>query len=532
MIRDMGWVRVWCWSLVIGSDMGVLREGRADEGPTFANRIASIVYSKCTPCHREGQSGPFPLTNYAEVSRHASTIEGVLEAGYMPPWKPVDQGFSFANDRRLTEAERKAFRDWLAAECPEGERKEIPSMPKYPDGWSLGEPDLVLKMGKAFEVPASGPDLYRTFVFEANLPEDKWIKAMELRPTARGAVHHALFFVDVDRSVRLTREKDGKPGVSGMNFFRGAAGSANSLTRITDGLARGLGGYVPGTTPNFLPGDLARYLPKGSDILMQTHFHPTGKVEVEQAELAIYFTEREPSHRLLPLQMPAVFGIGAGIDVPAGERDFRIQESYTLPIGVRAFEVGGHAHYICREMEMVATLPGGERKTLLKIADWDLDWQDQYLYAEPIDLPKGTVLDVMIAYDNSKENPENPYSPPQRIRWGRESNDEMGSITLTVVAAEESERQVLEESLRARSRSALRARIADQSSGLGMAGLGGNGGILRLLDRNRDGRLEKAEIPERVRDRLLDLVDRDGDEQLDAGELDAFRKQIQELMDR
>ncbi len=219
------------------------------------------------------------------------------------------------------------------------------------------------------------------------------------------------FFVDADRSVRKVKEKDGRPGVSGMNFFARAGGSSNSLNRLTRRLGERTGWLCPGTTPNRLPEDLARFLPMGSDILMQTHFHPTGKAEVEQAELAIYFTDQVPSKQLMPLQMPAIFGIGAGIDVPAGKSDFMIEESFTLPIGVRAYEIGGHAHYICKKMLMTATLPDRSQHTLLKIDDWDLDWQDQYVFAEPIDLPQGTRLDVRIVYDNSKENPENPFSP-------------------------------------------------------------------------------------------------------------------------
>lgn len=506
----------------------------ADEGEVdYATTIAAIVHDKCTPCHREGQSAPFPLTNYAEVARHAETIVAVLDSGYMPPWKPIDHGLAFANDRRLSQSQRQAFQEWLLAKCPEGDPQQAPTPPVFPDGWSLGKPDVVLRMEESFTVPADGADLYRTFVFKADLPEDAWIKAIELKPTARGAVHHALFFADTEQMLRHVHEKDGKPGVGGMNFFRGAAGGKDSLTKMTEGFARGLGGYVPGTTPNRLPEDLARFLPKGSDILMQTHFHPTGKVEVEQAEIGLYLTKTPPSKRLLSLQMPALFGVGAGIDVPAGKSDFEIHESLTLPFGVKAYEIGGHAHYICKKMSMVATFPDGSTQTLLQIDDWDLDWQDQYLYATPIELPAGTVLDTRIVYDNSAKNPENPNSPPKRIAWGRQSEDEMGSITLTGVAMKESDRPQLEKLLQKRSADAIRNRVKEQSNGFGLPGGGKmNGGLLKLLDRNRDGELESSEIPERFRDRLMDLVDRDGNERLDKNELEAFRKQIQELMDR
>ena len=129
---------------------------------------------------------------------------------------------------------------------------------------------------------------------------------------------------------------------------------------------------------------------------MQTHFHPSGKVEWEQAELALYFADREPSQKLSPIQSPPLFGRFAGIDVPAGEKNYEIKHSFVLPVDVRAIAIGGHAHYICREMEMQVELPSGEKMDLLKIDDWDLDWQDQYQFEKPLDLPAGSKLTTRI----------------------------------------------------------------------------------------------------------------------------------------
>ena len=196
--------------------------------------------------------------------------------------------------------------------------------------------------------------------------------------------------------------------------------------------------------PNKLPGDLAQWLPKGSDIVMQTHFHPSGKVEWEQTEMAIYFADKPPSRQTVDVPLPPLFGRFAGLNVPAGEKNFRISQSITLPVDVEAISIRGHAHYICREMEMTATLPDGEKITLMQIDDWDLDWQDRYQFAKPLSLPAGTKLYAEIIYDNSADNPENPYSPPQTIKWGRESNDEMGAVTLQVIAKDETDRPELQ----------------------------------------------------------------------------------------
>ncbi|MEQ1904335.1 MAG: cytochrome c [Pirellulaceae bacterium] len=512
---------------------------------TFSSDIATIIYDKCSSCHRPGQVGPFPLLTFDDVKKRASTIEAVIENDYMPPWKPVNHNVQFSNDRSLSKSQKEKLRQWIAADCPEGDRVAMPTPPEFPDGWSLGKPDLIVKMNGQFEIPADGPDIYRSFVFPLQLPEDKWVKAIELRSSAKSAMHHALFFLDLSGNARKMDGSDGKAGISGMGFladFGGAAGgnqtggggllsrlggqrnqrgtSAMEDGRIDGALARGLGGYVPGAMPTKLPGDLAMALPKGSDIVMQTHFHPSGKRETEQAEMALYFADRPPSKQLVPIQVPAMFGFGANIDIPAGEKNFRVTDSFTLPIDVKAISVGGHAHYICREMKMIARTPTGTEITLMQIDDWDLDWQDRYLYAEPVFLPAGTVITTDIVYDNSADNPENPYQPPQGIRWGRQSNDEMGSVTLAVVAADESQRPDLQVALRTHFTSSIADRFTKGKE---------TGQMLLQLDENRDGKLQKSEAPPRLSGRVFEMLDQDSDGALDAAELGRLRELIEKF---
>ena len=523
-------------SIFIGVPPTIANGNDKSEGVTFAESIATIIHNHCSTCHRSGQAGPFPLISYADVSQRAETIQAVIRDNYMPPWKPIHTGLNFSNDRRLSEEDKKQIEAWIAAECPEGDKSKTPMAPEFPDGWSLGTPDLVVQMDRAFPIPADGPDLYRSFVFPVGLPEDKWIKAIEVRPTARGAVHHALFFLDIDGAAKEQKSSDGQPGFAGMNFLKSRS---NALERMPDSLARGLGGYVPGAMPNRLPGDLARYLPKGSDIVMQTHFHPTGKKESEQSQLGLYFADKAPKQLLVPVQMPPLFGMGAGLDIDAGDANYVLHDEYVLPIDILGFEIGGHAHYICRKMTMIATPPGGKPIELLRIDDWDLDWQDQYLFESPVPLAKGTKLTVDIIYDNSAQNPENPFSPPRPISWGRESKDEMGSITMLAIAKNESEREILEQDIKSRTRESLRRRISSQMGGVsGLMGRGGafgggflDGALLKLLDRNRDGKLQKSEIPERQRDRLLDLMDSNNDDTIDQSEWDNGRKSIQKFLE-
>ncbi len=499
-------------------------EAAENASVTFARDIAPMIHQKCTICHREGTPGPFVLNKFEDVRDRAETIQAVVRDHYMPPWKPVNENVEYANDRRLTEHEKDLLDRWIQGGTLPGDLQSI-RYPEFPSGWSLGKPDLVLKMNGRFEIPADGPDLYRSFVLPAGLPEDKWVKAIELRPSARNAVHHALFFLDTSGEARMQDGKDGKPGLSGMSFLRPAI-LGNDL-----GATRGLGGYVPGAMPNKLPGDLAMLLPKGSDIVMQTHFHPSGKTEWEQAELALYFADKPPSRQLVPIQLPPLFGRLAGIDVPPGKKDFEINQTFTLPVDVEAVGISGHAHYICREMELKATFPDGKVLALLTIDDWDLDWQDQYQFKELLSLPAGTRLDARLLYDNSADNPENPHSPPKRIQWGRESNDEMGSLTLQVVAKQNSDRPQLLNATRELLKESGKKQLAGGLNQF-LSGLRGqtlNGRVLKALDKNQDGKLQKEEIPERLRERVLSLADRDKDDVLDKEELKMVIQTIGEL---
>ncbi|WP_404309398.1 hypothetical protein [Neorhodopirellula lusitana] len=503
----------------------------------FERDVAPIIRDRCAGCHRPGQSGPFSLLTRNDVILHASTIQAVIDDGYMPPWKPVPTGVTYANDRRLVDDEKALINQWidqvasLDNELDSTDRQSVQAVRSVVQSdWSLGTPDMVVRMRHPFTVPADGPDLYRSFVMPLALPEDRWIKAMELRPTARGAVHHALFFVDPDGKARARSNRDGQTGFSGMSFL---IPSASGLDAIAKNMNRGLGGYVPGATPNRLPGDLARKLPAGSDIVMQTHFHPIGREVIEQAELGIHFAKQPSSQRIIPIQVPALFGIGAGIDIPPGDDHYVVTQTYELPVDVEAIEVGGHAHYVCESMKMSAHRPDGSQMNLLRIDSWDLDWQDQYQFSDRMALPKGTKLQVQIVYDNSDANPANPYSPPRRIQWGRESNDEMGSMVVHVVATSQEDCEILEQHLEQFTLASLRRRINARTQMFGRLGRFKPGPqlLLTLFDRNKDGALQATEIPSAYRSNLMDFFDLDLDQTLSPAELKRARQLYTKLME-
>jgi hypothetical protein len=411
----------------------------AEQSVTFAEHIAPLVFANCTSCHRPGEAAPFVLQNYRQTRKHARAMLEQMEARSMPPWQPEPGYGDFRDSRRLSDQQISLFRRWVDTGMSEGDPARVPAPPEFPGGWTLGTPDLVVSMDQAYPVPADGPDIYRNFVLPLHLTEKKWVTAVEIRPSAPTVVHHVLYFLDSSGNAAKQNGTDGKPGFPGMGF------------RPTGRL----GGWAVGATPRRLPDGLAWPLPKNADLVLQTHFHPSGTAEAEKLTIALYFADRPPTRTLTGVMLPPVYSLFSGLDIPAGKNDFTIRDSFTLPVDVDVIGAGAHAHILGKSLKAVAELPDKSVKPLFWIKDWDFNWQGQYYYTHSIRLPKGTVLRGEVIWDNSADNPRNPRVPPTRVTWGEATNDEMGSVSLMMVAAKESETSTLNTAYRLHVREAM-----------------------------------------------------------------------------
>jgi len=419
-----------------------------DRTVTFAEQIAPIIFTQCAGCHHPGEAAPFNLTSYDDVKKRGVLIAAVTKSRYMPPWHAAAGFGEFKDERRLTDEQIALIGQWVKDGMPQGDAAKTPALPHFVEGWHLGKPDLIVTMPKAFSLPAKGPDIYRNFVVPLNLTEDKWVRAVEFHPGTRSVVHHTLFAYDASGTLRKRDGADGQPGFPGMDGGRSPRSGS-------------LGGWALGATPVPLADGLAFPLPKGADLVLQEHFHLTGKPETEQSTIGIYFADKAPERRLMGIQVPAIFGVGAHLDIPAGENAFTIHDSFVVPVDVKAWAMSAHAHYLGKDMKAVATRPDGTQVPLLWIPDWDFAWQDRYPYKQPFVLPKGTRIDVTLVYDNSSNNPHQPSNPPKRVWWGEGSFDEMGSMTLQVTAVRKEDERVLGLALRAAGGKALMAAAGD-----------------------------------------------------------------------
>jgi tetratricopeptide (TPR) repeat protein len=381
-------------------------------GQTFSD-VAPIIFKNCSPCHRPGEAGPFPLLSYADVKRHATQIADLTKRRVMPPWLP--EPGKFADELRLTDDEIKKIADWVAAGAPEGSATVEP--PKFTEGWQLGQPDLIVEAKSDFKLPASSPDVYWNFIFTANVPSTKWVRAIEIRPGDKRLVHHANLYVDRAHSARA-QGADGFPGMDPV--------IERTVFEPDDGHFLY---WKPGMIPYSEPAGFSWRLDPGTDLVLNAHMQPSGKPESVRPQIGLYFTDQPQTRFPLLLQLEH----DGALDVPPGVRDFVVADDFKLPMDISLLAIYPHAHDLGRVMDAYATLPSGERRSLLKINDWNRAWESVYRYREPMELPKGTVISMRFHYDNSASNPRNPNHPPKRVKAGNRVADEMGHLWLQVL---------------------------------------------------------------------------------------------------
>lgn len=394
---------------------------------TYSRDIAPIIQTRCLNCHREGQAAPFALADYDQTAKHAKQIVQVTQGRIMPPWIPSPGHDKFVAERWLTDRELKLFKTWAETGRAKGDDADLPPAPKFAEGWRLGQPDLIVKMAEPFTVPADGPDLLQNFVIPIEIAEDKLVAATEFHPSNKRVAHHSVLFLDASGAARKLDKATPEPGYA--NF--GGPGFLPSGA---------LGGWSVGNTPRPLPNGMGRYLKKGSDLVVQMHYHPTGKPETDQSEIGLYFVKKPVAESLKKpaILVGSIWMANYEMDIAAGEKDYRRSTTYTLPKDVIIVGLVPHMHLLGKAIKVTATLPDKTVKSLIDIKNWNYNWQDEYYYERPFMLPAGTRLDVEAVFDNSADNPSNPSSPPKRVTWGEGTKDEM-LFCFFLIAAEKTE---------------------------------------------------------------------------------------------
>lgn len=379
----------------------------AAPAPTFHKDVEPVLQKRCQGCHRPGEAAPFSVLTYKDARPWAKAMKSAVVARKMPPWSADPATGHFRNDPRLSQSEIDTLAAWADNGAPEGNPKDAPKPLTFLEGWNIGKPDVIFEMPTAFPVPANGSVDYQWVVIPTGFKEDKWIRAVEVRPGERSVVHHVIAFYRRPGSKWLS---DAIPGVPT------AKSSGTSEAGMADG---SIGAYVPGLPPSILPDGRATFLPAGSDIVLQLHYTASGKACNDQTKVGVVFAKEPVTER--------AFGLTLGTQkfvIPPGEANYRVDSEHVLDRDVKIVSYLAHMHLRGKAFEFKAAFPDGKVETLLNIPKYDFNWQLTYQLAEERIFPAGTKLMLSAWFDNSPNNPFNP-DPKAEIRFGDQTWEEM-----------------------------------------------------------------------------------------------------------
>lgn len=390
--------------------------------PTFSEDIAEIIYNNCTSCHRSGEIGPMAFTNYTQVYAYRQTIKEVTQSRYMPPWTPDHTYTNFLDERVLSEEEIQLIGDWVDADGPQGDPSLEPPLPDFPDGSVLGTPDLVIPMAEAFTHQGNNQDQYQVFVLPTNLPEDKDIAAIEFRAQNKEIAHHALFALDTTGQGRAL--DDASPNVYGYEAF--------GSFLVDDAVDLNFGGWVPGVTARHFPSGIGKKLYAGADVLLQMHYGPTSLTQTDSSHVNLFFS-KEPVTRYLETDLISPNDIQGDVFIIPPNQLKTFHATRSVPFDVSLINIVPHMHLLGKSWEIYAVTPQSDTIEIIKINEWDFNWQGFFSFPSLLKIPAGSTVHFYGTYDNTADNPSNPNDPPQWMSWGEGTKEEMFIVFVNFV---------------------------------------------------------------------------------------------------
>ena len=378
--------------------------------PTFWKDVQPILQNRCVECHRSGEIGPMPLSNFKEARPWAASIKEAVKTRKMPPWFADPHFGKFGNDRSLSELEISTLTAWAEKGAPEGNAKDAPTPRRFTEGWNIDTPDLVLQMPQPFKLGAKQTVDYQYIVIPTGFTEDKWVRMSETRPSDRAVVHHMVVFARDPKSQWLREAKPGVPFVPDQ---------PGSLINIGGGGNEIIAVYTPGMVPDIWKPNQARLIKAGSDLVLQVHYTSSGKDTQDQTKVGLVFAKEPPAERIISTQIS-----NNRFVIPPGDPNFEVKGGTRIPNSVKLLSFFPHMHLRGKDYQYKAIYPNGEEKILLKVPAYNFNWQLAYRPTEELELPAGTRIEGIAHFDNSANNPANP-DPTATVKFGEQSWEEM-----------------------------------------------------------------------------------------------------------
>jgi len=417
----------------------------------FNEHIASIIYSKCASCHRPGESGPFSLLSYKDVYRRKKTIVKVTHSGYMPPW-PADRTYSsFVGELFLTNYEKALIKKWVDDGATEGSSEFKKSIPSFPVGSQIGKPDLVIRFPKDFKIEGNNKDHYVIMKIPYEIPADKYVKLIEYVPGNRKRVHHVNGYMVVYEPGKKKSLHNGQYFAN--NYETDIKTVWGKLDILNDDGTYPLRipsatNYLPGVVPAVYPNGVGGFLMKkqGAILLNDIHYGPTSKDEFDNSYFNVFYSDVAPKRRFGEFQLGTygVSEIKPKLMVPPDSiKTFTTQ--YTVQDDISLVTINPHMHLLGKSFVAYVVSKDGNTIPLIRINNWDFRWQYFYTFKKMLKITKGSTIHVRATFDNTQNNPFNPYKP---ARWVGEregsmsTKDEMLQFIVTYLPYEQGDENV------------------------------------------------------------------------------------------
>ncbi|KQS41957.1 calcium-binding protein [Pedobacter sp. Leaf194] len=412
---------------------------------TYYKDVARIIQNKCQPCHRPGEAAPFSLLTYEDVAKRGSFVKKVTQSGYMPPWKPDNHYRDFKNDRSLTAGEKQLIAKWVDDKMPIGNPNQFQQKDAktYIEGTQYTRtPDLTLKTASAFKVLGDNKERFIVFKIPFDIGSERNVEAIEFISSNKKVVHHANFAIHP-----VPDDIDIKQGADFLNLTEDDRTKYAQYFPFKKTMTY-YGGWIPGTSYESYPNNFGWIMPKRGVILLTVHFAPTSKEESNVSGINFFF-KKEPIERKVQVISLGSAGVGEkSIDpyffIPADSiRKFELK--ITTPQDQSLLYIWPHMHYLGKVFKAYAVTPARDTVKLVSIPSWDFRWQEIYQFKKLIKIPKGSVLTIEGTYDNSKDNPDNPSSPPRNVYSANDmkSTDEMMTLLLVFLPYREHDEEII-----------------------------------------------------------------------------------------